>query len=50
MMWFGMVLKGKVLENKRGEEDETKSFVLKEEYEEFEVLTVENHIFCFDIT
>jgi hypothetical protein len=37
------------LENKKREENETNSFVLKEKYEKLEVLAVENHRLYFDI-
>jgi hypothetical protein len=41
--------KGSCSKEQKGErgEDETQSF--KEEYEELEVLAIENHILCFDI-
>jgi hypothetical protein len=52
-MSLGMVLKEGILENKRGKEEELEFFLfflLKEEWEELEVLVVENHKHCFDIT
>jgi hypothetical protein len=46
---LGWFKRGKVLENKKERgEDETRSFRKKQE--ELEILAVENHIFCFEIT
>jgi hypothetical protein len=44
-----MVQRGRVLENRgRGEKDE--KGVFRKKYKELEVLAIENHRLCFDIT